>query len=214
MSNSHSLKTLSIIAIIALSASTITAGSIYSKAARRYKSLYADDKAAAVGDLLTIVITESTKIDTSADRAMEKSSEGSMKANLDAFGIGRAINKLTGGGFSLDDLDIEMGGENKFDGKATYGTDSSVDDEVTVIVEDVLPNGNLVILGKRIREIEGEKQLVQISGIVRPRDIGYTNKISSKQVANYHMIYKHTGRENRFTKPGWLGQILNYINPF
>jgi len=214
MHRSH-FKIIAILLIVLLAeAKSTQAGSIYAKAAKRTRSLYSDHKASSVGDILTIVINERTKIDEKSDRTMESSSDRSMKTDISSMGIGRALDKLTGGAFDLDSLDASTSGSKKFDGKTAFGRDSSIEDEITVVVEDVLPNGNLVILGKRIREIEGEKQLIQVSGIVRPRDIDYTNKITSTRVANYHMVHKHTGRENRFTKPGWLGRILNYINPF
>jgi len=214
MHKSH-FKIIAILLIVFVAgATTAQAGSIYSKAAKRTKSLYSDHKAAAVGDILTIVINERTKIDEKSDRTMESSSERTMEADINSLGVGRALDKLTGGAFDLDSLDASTSGSKKFDGKTAFGRDSSIEDEITVVVEDVLPNGNLVILGKRVREIEGEKQLIQVSGIVRPRDIDYTNKITSTRVANYHMVHKHTGRENRFTKPGWLGRILNFISPF
>jgi flagellar L-ring protein precursor FlgH len=71
-----------------------------------------------------------------------------------------------------------------------------------------------VVLGSRTRDVAGDKQIIQISGIVRPEDITFDNTISSSRVANFHIVHKTIGRENRFTKPGWLGRLANLLNPF
>jgi len=50
--------------------------------------------------------------------------------------------------------------------------------------------------------------------VVRPSDIAFDNTVKSTKVANFRVVHKTVGRENRFTKPGWLGRFLNMINPF
>jgi flagellar L-ring protein precursor FlgH len=116
--------------------------------------------------------------------------------------------------FDFPKLDFTASGNNKFDGKANYDTDRSVIDQITVTVEDVLPNGNLIVLGKREREVAGDKQVITVSGILRPSDIKFTNTIGSSQVADFHIVYTNKGQENLFTNPGWLARILNFLNPF
>ena len=80
-------------------------------------------------------------------------------------------------------------------------------------VEDVLPNGNLVVIGMRERVVDGDGQTVQTSGIVRPSDIAFDNTVSSKKVADFKMVYKSRGQDSLFTRPGWLARILNALNP-
>jgi flagellar L-ring protein precursor FlgH len=83
-----------------------------------------------------------------------------------------------------------------------------------VVVEDVHPNGNLVVLGTRTREINGDTQIIQVSGIVRPRDIRFDNTVRSEQVGNFQMVSVTDGVTKDFTKPGWLGKFLDAIWPF
>ena len=125
-----------------------------------------------------------------------------------------SIDRATGKLFNLKDLNLDVEAKTKFDGKADFDSDRKVTDSVTVVVEDVLPNGNLVVLGKRTREVSGDIQAIEISGVVRPSDITFSNTVSSKQVADFHVVYRSKGQENRFTKPGWLDQLLNLVNPF
>ena len=211
--------TLSLIACVMVVATAATvparAGSIWAKSTLRTRSFYTDFTARNIGDPLTIVIAEKSTIQNQTNRSMDKSTsqESSLGGDYD---IVDAINKFTGKLFSLrtPNLDFKADAANKFDGKATYGSNRSVDDEITVVVEDILPNGNLVVLGKRQRMVDGDLQIVEISGIVRPSDISFDNKVNSQKVADFHFVYTNKGRENRFTKPGWLNRILNLLNPF
>jgi len=77
-----------------------------------------------------------------------------------------------------------------------------------------MPNNNLVVMGTRSREISGDKQVIEVSGIVRPTDIAYDNTIKSEQIANFAIITKNTGISADFNKPGWLGRIFDVFWPF
>ncbi len=200
---------------VALSAGTALAGSIWRDSHKRSASLWRDDKASGVGDIVTIVINEQTSIDNSSDRTLKKTDNRSMKINSGAdLDILRGINAATGKLFNLKHLDFSTNSDTNFEGESDFGSERSFQDEITVVVEDVLPNGNLVVAGKQIRKVQGETQTTQVSGIIRPSDITYENKVSSRRVANFYIVADHTGQENQFTRPGWLAQILNFLNPF
>ena len=85
---------------------------------------------------------------------------------------------------------------------------------MSVIVEDVHPNGNLVVIGKIQRSVGGDKQIINISGIVRPSDIKYDNTIKSEQVANFYLVIANDGVSETYSKVGWIGKILDFIWPF
>jgi len=192
---------------------TCRAGSIWAKANSSRQVLHSDDTAKQVGDILAIIIDEHSEIDNETSRQMNKKSSRKGKVTSDISLLGK-INALTGRLFNLTDMDLETEAETDFDGSADYGSDRSVKDQITVTVQDVQPNGNLVILGQIEREVSGDAQIVQVSGVVRPSDITFANTVNSEQVADLQISYSHRGRENRFSKPGWLGRILNFLNPF
>ena len=189
------------------------AGSIWAKANSSRQALHSDDTAKQVGDILAIIIDEHSEIDNETSRQMNKKSSRKGKVTSDISLLGK-IDALTGRLFNLTDMDLETEAETDFDGSADYDSDRSVKDQITVTVQDVQPNGNLVILGQIEREVSGDAQIVQVSGVVRPSDITFANTVNSEQVADLQIRYSHRGRENRFSKPGWLGQILNFLNPF
>ena len=188
------------------------AGSIWAKGQKRTRQLYADDTARNVGDSITIVIAEQSKIENETTRKLDKSSSKSGKGS-GTVDLGNMVNWLKGRVWELPNVDISATASNKFDGKAEFDSDRKVTDKMTVTVEDVLPNGNLVVLGKRERTVSGDKQTIEASGIIRPSDIAFDNTIASDKVAEFKMVYKSNGQENHFTKPGWLARILNWMNP-
>ncbi len=177
--------------------------------------LFEDDKARNIGDVLTIKIDEGSDISTKKDRKLDKtnSNSGGGGGSFDLGdmlpGIGRF--KKT---FRLPNYDYANKSAAKFDGKGEYSTKNSYVDQITVVVEDVMPNGNLLVLGKRTREVAGQKAVVQASGIVRPSDIDADNIIISTRVANFHIVYVDRGMENNFLRPGWFSRIWNLLNPF
>ncbi len=186
--------------------------SIWARANGRTRSVYCDDTARGLGDNLTIVINEISKIDNTSKRSMEKQDQrtatmsGSVKGN-DVTPMW--LNKT----FNIPTVNASSNSDTKFDGKADYNASRSLTDQITVTVQDVLPNGNLVVIGKREREIAGDKQIIQASGIVRPSDIAFDNTISSDKIANFQIAVKNKGQESEFTNPGWLARILNFFNP-
>jgi flagellar basal body L-ring protein FlgH len=62
--------------------------------------------------------------------------------------------------------------------------------------------------------VEGDVQMICVSGIVRPSDITFANTVNSGQVADFRMVTVVGGTEGRFTNPGWLGRILNFLSPW
>jgi flagellar L-ring protein precursor FlgH len=191
----------------------VIAGSIWAKATSLKKAIHADDTARRVGDLLTVIIAEHSVIENETNRGLDKQDtrSASMGGTLDLANLIGSVGKHI---FDFPNVDFSSSAKTKFDGKANYDSDRSVADQITVVVQDVLPNGNLVILGKRERVVSGDKQIIQLSGVVRPSDITFTNTVRSDRVADFRISYGDRGPETRFTKPGWAARILNFLNPF
>lgn len=203
---------LSAVALLG-AAAPAAGGSIWSRSLGRIHPLHTDDTARRTGEMLTILIQEHSVIENETSRNMSKKStrKANVNTNVDLVG---GIDKGTGELFSLKDMDVDMSASTAFDGNADFDSDRQVKDQITVTVADVLPNGNLVVVGTREREVEGDKQTMQVSGVVRPSDITFANTVRSEQVAEFKIVFLHAGRENQFTRPGWLDKILNFLNPF
>lgn len=188
-------------------AADATAGSIYSKKNQTAKGVFSDDKAGKVGDVLTIIISENTKIDNKVKRDLEKTTTNDLNFNGDNAKIDHIIP-------SIPSLKFEAESSKSLNGKSDYKDERKFEDRITVIVMDVNPNGTLVVMGTREREVGGDKQIIQASGIVQPRDILYDNSIRSDQVANFKLISINDGVTKSYNEPGWLGKIVDFLWPF
>lgn len=182
------------------------AGSIWAKRGQNAKALYADDKANQIGDVLTIIIEEDHKVDNKVERDLERSS--SRELAVDSHDI------TVGGIAPIPDISVNTGSSKTLSGKSDYKDERSIEDRITVIVEDIHPNGNLVVVGTRTRDVNGDKQIIQVSGIVRPRDIEFGNIVRSEQIANFQLVAISEGVTKDYNNPGWLGRILDAIWPF
>jgi flagellar L-ring protein precursor FlgH len=169
--------------------------------------LYSDDKAYRAGDVLTIIITEDHKVKNKVERDLERESSRVLNLDGDKISLERILP-------SVPDLKINTASKKTLQGKADYKDERSIDDRVTVVVQDVQANGNLVVLGTRTREISGDRQTMYVSGIVRPADIAFDNTIKSEAIANFSLIAVSDGVSENYNNPGWLGKILDKIWPF
>jgi flagellar L-ring protein precursor FlgH len=182
------------------------AGSIWAKRDKNVRALYADDVARSIGDILTIVIAEESKVDNTAKRDLQKETERSSDFNGE-LNIDHLLPSIPGFTMSAES-------SNDLTSKADYKDERSFEDRVSVVVVDILPNGNLVVIGARDRNIAGDVQTIEISGIVRPSDIAFDNTVKSEQVANFRIMTKNSGVAAPYTQPGWLGRILDAVWPW
>lgn len=194
------------LAVIGLSAACSEAGSIWAKRDKNMPELYCDDTARRVGDVLTIIVSESSKVDNKIKRDLKK--EVARSTTFDGeLGIDHLLPSIPG-------FTMSAKSSNGLKGKADYKDERLIEDRITVVVEDILPNGNLVVLGTRHRDVSSDIQTIQVSGIVRPSDINFSNTVRSEQVANFRLVTLYKGVSETYNKPGWLGKVFDFIWPF
>ncbi len=179
------------------------ADSIWAKRGKNMRDLYTDDVARQIGDILTIKISEDSKIDNKAKRDMNKDTDRSTVFNGE---LGKFAD--------IGEFGMTATSGNKLNSKADYKDERKFVDSITVVVIDVLPNRNLLVMGTRNRNIGGDIQTIEVSGIVRPSDIAFDNTVKSEQVADFRIVSKNGGVSAPYTKPGWLGRLLDLIWPF
>ena len=194
----------------------LQADSIWAKRDQNKKDLYADDKARHIGDVITITISEKSLVDNKQNRNLSKATSRSVDFDGQLGIVSKTPSGEVTGNYlpRMPGVKMSATSSNTLDGKADYKDDRSFIDSITVVVVDVMPNNNLVVMGTRTREISGDKQVIEVSGIVRPSDIAYDNTIKSEQIANFSIITRNTGIAAEFNKPGWLGKIFDIFWPF
>ena len=169
-----------------------------------FGDLFSDPKARRAGDILTIKIVESSSASNSADTTTDRGSSLSAGIN-ELFGVRTS---------ALQDLSVSGGIESEFEGSGSTTRSGSLEAFITVRVVEVMPNGNLKIVGSREIMVNNEKQIMTIYGVVRPRDVSDDNVVLSTFVADARIAYSGAGIVDDRQRPGWIANALNTIWPF
>ena len=187
-----------------------TAGSLYSE--QRGMSLFADTRARSVGDIISIVLTESTQASKNAGTAIARDS-GIDVSQPTIFGRSNpdfSVDKFRG-----LTLEQSIASESEFSGNGSTNQSNSLSGAIAVQVARVLPNGNLFVQGEKWLALNKGEEFIQLRGIVRPEDISATNTIASTMVADARISYGGTGMIDRANSPGWFSKFFNSpLNPF
>ncbi len=175
--------------------------------------LYEDMRAMRVGDILTVKIVEKHKGSKSADTAAQR--ESTIENSLAGTGSGYlGLPGIRLGDEARRGLGIDASSKNKFTGKGATSREGTLTGTISVIVTDVLPNGDLRIEGRRDVTVNSEKQLMTIAGIVRRVDVDTKNTVLSSAIADAKIEYAGLGVLDDVQRPGWLVRVLDWIYPF
>jgi len=164
-------------------------------------SLFDDNKARRVGDILTVRLVERTQASQSSNTSSSKESD-----------LGLADPTLFGGAVTLGGRSIlqnSLSGSRAFDGQANSAQSNRLDGLITVTVAHVLPNGNLLIQGEKWMQINQGEEYIRLRGMVRPVDIRADNTVLSTQIADAQVSYGGTGTLADSNRAGWLAQFFN-----
>lgn len=168
-------------------------------------SLASDPRARAVNDLLTVRVVESIAAAGTADSALTKAS-GANAATPNLFGVEKKLPS------SMDPTRlVGLSSSSNFAGTGATTRTGELTAVITVRVAEVLPNGDLVLEGAREIEINGDRQMVVLTGVVRPLDIAPNNVVLSTQVGQLSIRYFGNGLMRDSLKPGFLIRLLNKI---
>jgi flagellar L-ring protein FlgH len=193
------IKSICIIVFILMFCVLVHADSVWNK---NSASPYSTQKSHKVGDILNIMILESTSAQNKAGTKTDVKDDLGGKFSHTIARLAPIIGTNT-----------QVTGQisNKYSGLGHTSRTSNVQARIAAWVTEVLPNGNLSIKGKHRVEVNDELQEITITGIVRPKDISGANTIYSYQVANASLSVKGTGVIAETESPGWLTRIFNWI---
>ena len=203
--NNKTLWVLVLMAFVLCSTACSKADSIWARRDKNMRDLYADDVARNIGDVLTIIIYERSYLENKSDRQLKKNTKHSQKFD-GKIGIDHIIP-------NVPSINFGAGTEytKTLDSYANNKDERKFSDAISVLVIDILPNGNLVVMGTCKRNISDDIQIIEVSGIVRPSDIKFNNTIDSKQVSNLHIVSRSKGVGAAYNRPGWLSRIFDII---
>lgn len=168
-------------------------------------SLFSDRRGRAVNDIITVRVVESVSATGAADSSLTKRSEAEA-----------SVAKLFGGesklpGF-IDPTNLASAeSQTQFKGGGTTTRSGELSTIMPARVVDVLANGDLVLEGIREIDINGDRQIIVLTGSVRPMDVSRSNVVLSSQMAQLRIRYFGQGLIRDNLRPGWLVRILNKI---
>lgn len=166
------------------------------------KALYSSVRARGVGDLVSIVIDETPAMSDTGVYSTEK--QNSIVENFtDAINV-IFKTKLKG---ALDGVDGSIG----VSGQTTLSRNMSLRDTIVAQVVQVLPNGNLLVQGKKSLVNQNERIDLIISGIVDPKWINQSGEIYSSQVANLQFAMNGAGTVSRGQNEGIVDKAIRTI---
>jgi flagellar L-ring protein FlgH len=188
---------------------TTQADSLWLAAGSREQGVATHLKAAQVGDILTIVVSESA--DQAASQSKSSSSASNMNASVSQFLFPTSVSSFGTKGGALPG--IKFGGTSDFKGGGDVKNSQTINARAAVLVTDVLPNGNLVIAGARRITFSGETQNIVLHGLVRSSDIGSDNTVLSSNIADARVEFISEGSMSDASKRGWLSKIYEKVRP-
>ena len=175
---------------------------------------FVDKKASKVGDIITVLISESSNAKKEADTDISKT--GSLAFTVPAIpGYGEPLATPTGRARRFDPNDtLRTSSSNKTDNETEIVRTDNLSATISVRVVEVFPNGNLFVEGRREISTHGETLIVMLSGIVRPEDVDSNNTIQSKFIADAKIVYTGEGILGEAQSPGWMARAVAIIWPF
>ena len=171
--------------------------------ASTHRPLFEDRRARLVGDTLTIMIEE--QVSASQQSSSKVGRGGSLSAGIAAlpFASKRLLNKLS----AQAESNVSGNGDGQTDSSNTFsGT-------ITVLVRQVLPNGNLLVTGEKQIGVNQNVDVMRFSGIVNPVTIRGGNVVSSTQVAEARLEQRGRGDIGRVQGLGLLTRFFLSVAP-
>lgn len=165
-------------------------------------SPYTTSQSFKVGDIITVMVLESTS-------AIHKAKTDTNVQDDFGAKLGHSIDRIA----SLIPKSTTADGyeKNKYSGSGKTERTSSLKSKVPVIVTEVLTNGNLRVSGKHKVSVNEDAQEILVSGIIRSKDVSITNTVYSFQVADAEIQVVGTGVIQDAESPGWLTRFLNWL---
>ena len=174
------------------------------------RAFFRDQRAARIGDLLTITvnITDKANLQNETQRSRSSKEDSGITDFIGSKTLGTQGQKILPGRILTTDS------SSSTDGKGSVNRQESLTTNVAAVVTQVLPNGNLVVEGKQEIRVNYEIRELIVAGIVRPEDIQSDNTIDSSKIAQARIAYGGRGQITDVQQPRYGQQVMDVILPF
>ncbi|MGQ3891443.1 flagellar basal body L-ring protein FlgH [Legionella sp. CNM-4043-24] len=159
-----------------------------------YHPLIADRRAYLPGDVLTVIVVETSNAQTGADLASSKDIKTTLSVN-----------------YNKDQHEVGFGLHGKGQVNAKTGRNGRIKASLTVRVKDILPNGTYLIEGRQMIQINGELQSITLGGLVRQEDISPQNTVLSTRIADAQITYTGDGSVSNSQRRNYIYKVLSFM---
>jgi flagellar L-ring protein precursor FlgH len=181
----------------------VATGGIYSN--RQSDAWFGRGRNYQVGDIITVLLNESTQAARTQNTDVSRESKNSLPSGLNTK-FGNISPFLDGSNINANN------NSSKGTGKADQ--QASLSGSVAVTVVEILANGNLMIRGEKKLGLSEGTEVIQVSGVIRPEDVGPNSTVQSRRLANAQIAYRGSGDLANATKAGWGTSLMHKFWPF
>jgi len=186
-----------------LTGKKIATGGIYSN--RQSDAWFGRGRNYQVGDIITVLLNESTQAARTQNTDVSRESKNSLPSGLNTQ-LGTMSPFLKG-------IDVTAN-NNSSKGAGKADQQASLSGSVAVTVVEILANGNLMVRGEKKLGLSEGTEVIQVSGVIRPEDVGPNSTVQSRRLANAQIAYRGSGDLANATKAGWGTSLMHKYWPF
>ncbi len=181
----------------------VATGGIYSN--RQSDAWFGRGRNYQVGDIITVLLNESTQAARTQNTDVSRESKNSLPSGFNTK-IG-SLNPF------LNGIDINNN-NNSSKGTGKADQQASLSGSVAVTVTEILANGNLIVRGEKKLGLSEGTEVIQVSGVIRPEDVGPNSTVLSRRLANAQIAYRGSGDLANATRAGWGTSLMHKFWPF
>jgi flagellar L-ring protein precursor FlgH len=176
------------------------------------KTFFKDQRAKDIGDILTVLINidddANLKNETTRNR---DATEDTAAPNV--LGFENYLQKVLPAAVDPAAL-LDMNTSSEHKGKGEVKRQEEVNLKLATTVNQILPNGNMVITGRQEVRVNFENRILEVTGVIRPEDIAIDNTIPYEKVAEARIAYGGKGQMTDVQQPRYGQQVMDIISPF
>ncbi|HEY0901092.1 MAG TPA: flagellar basal body L-ring protein FlgH [Micavibrio sp.] len=176
------------------------------------KTFFKDQRATQVGDILTVLVD--IKDEADMENKTERTRNSSENVGLpNLLGYEQALNAVLPNAVDNENL-VGLNSDTNTSGDGKIEREESVKLRLAAVVNQTLPNGNMVITGNQEVRVNFEKRMLQVTGIIRPQDITIDNTVTYDQIAEARIVYGGEGQLSDIQQPRYGQQVYDILMPF
>ena len=181
----------------------VTTGGIYSN--RQSDAWFGRGRNYQVGDIITVLLNESTQAARTQNTDVSREAKNTFPTGA-STAIGGVHPLLNG-------IDLNNNKASST-GKGTADQLATLSGSVAVTVVEILANGNLMVRGEKKLGLAEGTEVIQVSGVIRPEDVGPNSTVQSRRLANAQIAYRGSGDLANATRAGWGTTLMHKFWPF